>query len=264
MPASQVEEAALLLADHRLRQRAFVRFPEHLAPVDARQAYAIQESLHRHLAAAGRGERVGYKVGCTTPVMQAYLGISHPSAGGILAPTVCRGDTDLRFAEYVRPGVECELAVRLGEDLPWTEAPFGRARIRRAVEAVMLAIEVVDDRYADYPSLSAYTLIADDFFGAGCVLGREQRDWRRIELGDLPGRLEINGRVVGEGHGRDILGDPLNAPEWLADELALREGALRAGDIVSLGSLVATHWVARGDVVVADCPGLGRVTATFG
>jgi 2-keto-4-pentenoate hydratase len=196
--------------------------------------------------------------------MQAYLGIAHPSAGGVLASTVFDGDADLAFADYVRPGVECELAVRLGEDIPCTEAPFHRPRIAQAIDAVMAAIEVVDDRYVDYPGLDAYTLIADDFFGAGCVLGEERRDWRRIDLGNVSGQMEINGRTVGEGRGRDILGDPLEALQWLANSMARRDRSLRAGDLVSLGSLVATQWVADGDVVVVDCPELGRVSARFG
>ena len=40
-----------------------------------------------------------------------------------------------------------------------------------AVEAYMPAIEIVDERYADWPRTEAATLIADDFFAAGCVLG---------------------------------------------------------------------------------------------
>jgi 2-keto-4-pentenoate hydratase len=258
----RVEEAARLLAEHRLQGRPFDGFPERLAPTDEPHAYEIQARVHRHLAAAGRGPLGGYKIGCTTAVMQAYLGIAHSAAGGMLASTVFHGDVDLGFADYVRPGVECELAVRIGRDLPATEAPFDRAGIREAVAAVMAAIEIVDDRYVDYPGLDAHTLIADDFFGAGCVLAEERRDWRDIDLGAVSGRMEINGIVIGEGHGRDILGDPLEALQWLAN-MARRERGLRAGDVVSLGSLVSTEWIAAGDVVVVDCPGLGRVSATF-
>jgi 2-keto-4-pentenoate hydratase len=265
LTADRVEEAGRLLAEHRLQGRAFDGFPQAMAPVDDRHAYAIQDAVHRHLAGAGRGAQAGHKIGCTTAVMQAFLGIPHPSAGGVLASTVWHGDAEVPFASYVRPGVECELAVRLGEDLPPAEAPFHRARIRRAVDAVMAAIELVDDRYVDYPSLDAYTLIADDFFGAGCVLGEEHRDWRDIDLGAVLGRMTINGVAVGEGYGRDILGDPLAALQWLADDMARRGQGLRAGSFVSLGSVVATQWVAEGDRVVVEFPGeLGRVAVTFG
>ena len=52
-----------------------------------------------------------------------------------------------------------------------------------AVGAVMAAIEIVDDRYVDWRALDAPTLTADDFFGAGCVLGRDDVAWRDLDLG---------------------------------------------------------------------------------
>ena len=40
-----------------------------------------------------------------------------------------------------------------------------------AIEAYYPAIEIVDDRYVKWETLGAPTLVADDFFAAGCVLG---------------------------------------------------------------------------------------------
>ena len=67
----------------------------------------------------------------------------------------------------------------------------------------------------------------------------------------------------GEGRGSDILGDPLNALAWIATNLAGREGRLRAGMFVMLGSLVTTRWVAAGDDVRIEVDGLGEARATF-
>ena len=77
----------------------------------------MQEVLHGLLAEAGQGPIVGHKIGCTTPVMQAYLGIANPCAGGVHATTVHQGHARVRHRDYVRVGVECEIAVRLGADL---------------------------------------------------------------------------------------------------------------------------------------------------
>ena len=59
------------------------------------------------------------------------------------------------------------------------------------------------------------------------------------------------------------MGHPLNALAWLATSLAVRGKPLRAGEIVLLGSLVETKWLARGDHVVIDIDGLGRVAMTL-
>src|SRR6266566_1442101 len=48
------------------------RLPVTIAPRDEADAYAIQDALHSQLAEAGWGAVVGYKIGCTTRVMQRY------------------------------------------------------------------------------------------------------------------------------------------------------------------------------------------------
>ena len=150
----------------------------------------------------------------------------------------------------------------LGADLP-TDGTYDRDSVAGAVEAVMAAIEVVDDRWIDYPSVDTPTLIADDFFGAGCVLGEPVRDWRELDLPGLAGWMSINGRVVGNGTGADIMGHPFEPLAWLANSMAERAPCLRAGEFVLLGSLVATKWVEKGDVVAVEIEGLGRAEARF-
>ena len=103
-----------------------------------------------------------------------------------------------------------------------------------AVGAVMAAIEIVDDRYVDWRALDAPTLTADDFFGAGCVLGRDDVAWRDLDLGLVSAMMAVNGREIGSGVGADILGDPLEALVWLANGPARATG-LPAGSIVMLG-----------------------------
>ena len=74
----------------------------------------------------------------------------------------------------------------------------------------------------DYRSLDTPTLIADDFFNAGCVLGDPVESWRELDLAAVQGRMTINGGEVGRGRGGDILGHPLKALAWLANALAAR------------------------------------------
>lgn len=261
-PADRVEAAAARLAEGRLARARMGGLPPELRPADEDQAYAVQAALHRRLGAAGWGAVVGHKIGCTTAVMQAYLGIASPCAGGIFEPSVHRSGADdtviLPHTHFVRVGVECELAVRLGADLGVGGGPHDPSSVARAVDALMPAIEIVDDRWQDYRAVDTPTLIADDFFGAGCVLGPPRADWRSLDLLELAGAMRINGELVGRGRGADILGHPLAALAWLADATGARGGVLRAGEIVCLGSLVATRWLARGDEAVIEIESLGR------
>ncbi len=56
-------------------------------------------------------------------------------------------------------------------------------------------------------------------------------------------------------------GTALDGVVWLANH-RFGEG-LRAGDIVSTGSLTGSHWTKPGDVAVADSGSLGSVTVTL-
>jgi 2-keto-4-pentenoate hydratase len=228
------------------------------APWDEAEGYRIQDAVHV-LLSADFGPRIGWKIGCTSAVMQQYLGIPHPCSGGVFAKGVHAGGVSLRHGDYVRVGVECEIAVRLGRDLLASDAPFTAETVVPAIEAYLPAIEIVDDRYADWRSLGAPTLIADDFFAAGCVLGAPVTRAEAPDLLSVIGRAIINGKEVARGSGADVLGHPHNALAWLANHLAAEGKTLRAGEIVLTGSLVQTVWLNAGDTVVMELSGLGSV-----
>ena len=263
MTPGAIAQAATLLCAARLERRRLDRLPEACRPADEAGAYAVQDALHARLAAAGWGALAGHKIGCTTPVMQRFLGIPNPCAGGVFAPTVRREGGAFHHADFLHVGVECEIAVRLAQDLPAERAPYDRDAAAAAVGACMAAIEVVDDRYVDYRSLDVPTLIADDFFNAGCVLGAPVETWPALDLAALRGRMTINGVEVGTGKGGDILGHPLEALAWLANTMAARGRQLEAGMFVLLGSVVETRWVEAGDLVEIAIEGLGRASCEF-
>ena len=263
MTPEAMARAAALLCAARIERRRFDGLPETCRPADEAAAYAVQEALHDRLTAEGWGALAGHKIGCTTPVMQRFLSIARPCAGGVFAPTVQHERGVFRHADYLHVGVECEIAVRLAQDLPAEGAPYDRASVAAAVGACMAAIEVVDDRYTDYRSLDTPTLLADDFFNAGCVLGAPLEAWRELDLVALRGRMTINGVEVGTGTGGDILGHPLAALAWLANARAARGRYLEAGEFVLLGSVVETRWVTAGDLVEVEIEGLGSARAEF-
>ena len=259
-----VRAAAAWIARHRLERRPLPALPEDLRPRDEAAAYAVQQALHRELAAAGLGERAGWKIGCTNPQMQRYLGIPHPAGGGVMAATVQRGTGRFRHADFVRPGVEVEIAVRLGATLHAADGPFRAADMTTAVAEVMPAIEIVDDRYVDRAALDTPTLIADDFFDAAAVLGPARALTPALDLAGLAAEVRIDGETRSVGRGRDILGHPLAALAWLASHRSACGGVLRAGEFVLLGSVTAIQWVERGAMIEGAFDELGAARAVIG
>lgn len=261
MSETAIAAAADAITTARLSLTPLARPSAGAPPRDLVEAYAVRDAVHARLAGSRLGARVGWKIGCTTPVMQAYLGIAHPCAAGLFAGTTHRGDAQLRHGDFVRVGVECEIAVRLASDLP--EGPFTPASVRAAVGAVMAAIEIVDDRYVDWQSTGTPMLVADDFFAAGAVLGREHDPAVLPDLATLHGRVLIDGVEAGAGVGADVLGHPYAALAWLAEHASERGQALRAGETVLLGSLVRTQWVNAGASVRIEIDALGAAEAGF-
>jgi 2-keto-4-pentenoate hydratase len=102
-------------------------------------------------------------------------------------------------------------------------------------------------------------LAADNGWNEGAVLGEPVRDWHKIDLAALRGRALVNGSVVGEGRGSDVMGHPLDALAWLANNLAGRGLGLWRGDVVITGSLVTSKFPKAGDRIRWDAGGLGTV-----
>ena len=145
--------------------------------------------------------------------------------------------------------------MRLARDLAPSEAPFTAEWVAEAIDLYYPAIEIVDDRYVKWETMGAPTLVADDFFAAGCVLGQGVPRSAAPDLLKVIGRALINGEEVGQGTGADVLGHPHNALAWLANHLAAEAKGLRAGEIVLSGSLVKTVWLNAGDRVVMSLTG---------
>jgi len=160
-------------------------------------------------------------------------------------------------------GVECEIAVRLARDLVAGSTPFTAESVAGSIDCYYPAIELVDDRYVQWETLGAPTLIADDFFAAGIVLGQPVAPSAVPDLLAVAGRAVIKGEEAGRGTGADVLGHPHNALAWLAHHLASQGSGLRAGEIVMTGSLVKTVWLQAGDAVSMEFSGLGNVQVAF-
>src|ERR1700710_1263942 len=116
-------EAAKIIAAARRHRVPLQALAADIAPLDEAGGYRIQDAVHVMLAGEV-GPLVGYKIGCTSAVMQNYIGIPHPCGGGVFAKGVHASEVSLRHRDYIRVGVECEIAVRLARDLSPTRSAF--------------------------------------------------------------------------------------------------------------------------------------------
>jgi len=222
--------AAELLRRHAAREAFTSIFPEGEAQ-DMALAYAVQDAVVAGLGGAAGG----YKVGLTTQRMQRMCGVDEPIAGVVLARRLMASPAQVRVADHVHPGLESELAVRIGPD-------------GEGIDQVCAAFELVEDNGADYAKLSAALIVADNSWNVGLVLGPPVP--APATLKGLRGVLTRNGEPAGDGVSDEVLGDPMTAVRWLGEHLRARGGGLKPGDWVTTGSIVPTRFVTPGETWV--------------
>ena len=251
---ADIEAAAQALFEARAGLRRLARLPDGLVPRTTDDAEAVCEAFTRRL------ERPlgGWKVGATDPAVPVKLGLERPFCGPIPAHLVYASGARVRWAELLRPVVEAEIGMRLGRDLPPRARPYSREEVAEAIATLHPGIEIPESRLADDHPHGALGMVADLGYAGRYVHGEGIRDWRAIPHEAFAVRLLINGREVA-GSGAKAFGHPLEGVLWLANHRAQRGDGLRAGDIVSTGSLTGIHWTKPGDEAVADYGALGRV-----
>jgi 2-keto-4-pentenoate hydratase len=242
--------AEALLNEHKTG----VRFKTDIGLSSMGDAYDVQDK-YVALLRAEQGEPIGYKVGLTSKTMQTFCGIDHPIGGVVLAKREHQSGATIRRSDYGRLGLEFEIAVRIKSDIP--PSATTSAAVAPHIDGICAAIEIVDDRAADYGQLDVKSLVADNSWNGGVVLSSFSSKWPDLE--SMLGKAAQNGTPVGEGHGRDILGHPFNSVAWLNAQLASRGGGLRKGQIVMTGSVMKTVFPTEPADFHFEFAGLGAV-----
>src|SRR2546427_1226026 len=226
------------------------------APLE--DAYRVQDALHRIMVAAGRGDIAGWKIALTSRAMQQMTGVDQPAAGAIFSKVVHSSPARVDLAAYHHLGVEFEGAVRLGDDLPAGDGPWTRASVAGRVAACLPAFELVEDGDADYTTLDAFTLVAQNTWNGGVVLGAPITEWRGVDLERAVTRCWVNDQPGGQGKTGDAMGHPFAALAWLPNIPNHPDPVAQRGMVGMTGSSITTKFPAPGDRVRFAIDGLGE------
>lgn len=243
--------AATLLLQARATGVALIDLPFACRPGDAAAAYRIQDAISHELGPVG-----GWKVGAKGPDQE-------PHCAPIPARLVRHSPVRLTQADSRLRGVEAEIAVRLGRDLPARGRPYTAAELASAIDAVLPAIEVVDSRYVAIEGQDAWSLLADGASNAGLVLGQGLGAALPLDLARQRAQLCFDDRVVVDATGGNAAGDLLRLLTWLANHVGDRAGGLKAGQVVTTGSFTGLLFADPGTRVRAVIEGIGEVALSF-
>ena len=263
MDANKTEAIARKLFNANQARERFAPLRGDDEPATLEDAYKIQDALYRIMLAETKLDKFGgHKIALTSPDIQAMCGVDQPAYGGLFVDNIFHTSHEPIVADYIRVGFEFEVAFELAEDVPLDQAPFTRETIAPFVKAAMPALEMIDDRDADYADLDAKSILADCCWNGGIVLGKPVYDWQSLDIGNLKSHVEWNGETVDHGNTGNALGHPLEGLAWIANHLAKRDGAMTKGQVVMTGSALKTLFPKAGDKCIYKIEGLGAVVAT--
>jgi 2-keto-4-pentenoate hydratase len=229
---SMNQESIQAFVQARTHRPGWPGLEQSLRPTTIEDGYRLQAAIHARLEAEG-DKCVGWKVGSTSASGQKSFGIQEPVYAGLLASDRSPSLAHALGRKLTKPSLECEIAMVLRHDI---DPAMSDASIADAIAACHIGCEIIDNHYGDPMALGVPTLIADDFFQVGFVIGPENTAWRTQDLTTAAGFIEIDGQRR-TGSVKDVL-TAFESLRWLATALACNGLSLRAGEIVLTGTLV--------------------------
>jgi len=242
--------AELLLAARRDPAKKLVDLPAALKPADRAAAYAIQRQVAASFSAIG-----GWKVspfGADTP----------PMCGALPASGVLPGPAKLSSKTHAMRGIEAEISVRIGRDLPPRATPYSRDEVIAAIAAMHPAIEVLESRFVESSGLDVATSLADSQGHGGFVYGAAVTAWQGIDLAREQVEQFVDGAVTASRTGHPA-GDLVGQVVWMANEGSVWAGGLKAGQFVTCGSWTGAQRVGPAAVIRVVFSSVGEVALTF-
>lgn len=260
---NRIEQAAEYQAAQYRASEPLDLMLQPFAPQTMAEAYAVQAGMVSRLAET-RGPTAGYKIAYTSAVMRERTGVGQPCYGRIPASMVHDSPASVDSGDYGQVGIECEVAAKMGAEVPASGAPYTLESIAEYIEWIAASFEIVDRR--DAPTLDGQMpevcSIVINISNGGAVLGERITDWQGIDLTASRGTMSINGELVGEGVGSDVMGHPLEPLVWLANTLAAEGKPLEAGALVLTGSFAPPTMMNPGDEASIHIDGLGGAQLT--
>ncbi|NVN02041.1 MULTISPECIES: 2-keto-4-pentenoate hydratase [Asaia] len=223
-----------------------------LVPQHEDAAYGVQNEM-AHALRPMLGEVTGWKVGAPS-----HEGL--PFAAPLHEATLFWGDTRLPDNSLRHYGVEAEIAYLFARDLLPRERAWSLDEVLDAVGSVHTAIEIIDTRFERPNSQPRLAHLADQGSHGALVIGEGQTAWRRLSPVSETVHLALSdGRVI-EHIGGNSAGDPRRLLVWLANHASARGLPLKAGTIVTTGSMTDTIFVPPGTTATAQIDSLAPVT----
>ena len=268
------------------------KLPSEIVPLTIQDGYSVQTVMKNKIlrqevmkTTGTVTELIGKKIAATSEMAQESVSVNEPFYGNLFShstffPSPEGGEITINSAKLGLQDqfmlIEPEFAVKMSNDLEVsTEHTYDS--IRESIGSVFPSVEIATSAFSmgsleNFKRIGAPSLIADNACHGALILGDEfdsvnNANFSNVldSLDDHGCSLRVNGDVMATGSGDRVLGHPLHALCWLANELGKSGEALKKDEIISTGVVVdKLVLVNAGDTVTVDYGEmLGVVTFTF-
>lgn len=248
---NRYQQAAKELLDNRQKNAANDRLMLQLRPENCEQSLQIQTEIVNLRS----DEVAGWK--CLLPLNENQLVVAP-----IFSDTICSGKQCALFADKNKVRIEPEIAFILAVDLPAKNTGYSEAEIDEAVQGCFMALELIQDRFAEDETPSFYEKLADCLVNQGLFIGPEidkQRAYLaseiKIDISQSDNQQSFNGK-----HPNQLPQKPLY---WLINYMSKRGVAFKAGQAIITGSYAGVVEVEFNALTTVNYTGLGKYQLTF-
>ena len=250
----RLEKIAQFMLDQHKSQQNFQNLPQTLMPENFEEAYETQKIFQKN---SGRGELGGFKIALASKVQQELCGIDHPIAGGIFVNEIKTSPAILELENFHGLGLEFELAVTLSDDLKPGMEPFDKDNIKQFIKSLSPAFELIIDRNADYSNINPLSMIIDNAWCSGIVMGKELPNWEKLNLDTIRSQLLWNDEIPKDAMIKDA--NPLDSLSWVSNLLTSLGRTIPKDSIIITGSVIKTRAPNKGDHIIYKIEDLSEV-----
>lgn len=247
--AQRVARIAATLVDAYRRHCPVAGSPE-TGPATTTEAFAVQAAVWA--AMVGPQRPTAWKVGAASPT-------AVPVSGAVFPAHLQTSPACFRRSDFLSLGIEAEIALRFGRDLPARDTPYASSEILDAVASAHVAMEIVGTRLADHAAAGPLWSLADNLVNGALVIGDAIPGWRHLDYPQLTARSFIDDALVAEATGAIPLGDIGHCLPWWVGHI----GGVRAGDVVTTGTWNGARWLDQPGHLRVEFAGLGSAEATL-
>ena len=242
-----VSLAAVALLKARETGETIPTLPEGSHPRNTEDAYAIQDAIMLSL-----GEVAGWKVGAKNPQ-------SEPTCSPLPQTLICDSPGKISVQRAQLHGVEIEIAVRLGKDLPPVGQPYTAEDVIAVVESVHPAIEIVCSRFTNPWQLDEMFPLADSISNGYLIVGPGISNTSALAGSTAGINMTLDGKSALSDEKSNPGGTIGRLLAWLANHAAARSGGLRKGQIITTGSFIGIFPIPATVAIQGDVRNVGSV-----